>query len=121
MTLTTEQRNAVACDDNILLTACPGSGKTRTITARLAQEIEKLRGSPQAVACITYTNAAVQEIEQRLAAHLLDGDEQHFVVSTIHSFCLSEVLRPFAWLVPGFVGSMRVITRDRPEFEEIAR
>lgn len=121
MSLTAEQRNAVACEDNILLTACPGSGKTRTIAARLAQEIEKLRGSPQAVACITYTNAAVQEIEQRLAAHLLDGDEQHFVVSTIHSFCLSEVLRPFAWLVPGFAGSIRVLTRDRPEFEEIAR
>jgi ATP-dependent DNA helicase UvrD/PcrA len=121
MTLTTEQRNAVICQDNILLTACPGSGKTRTITARLAQDIEMLRGSPQAVACITYTNAAVQEIEQRIAAHLLDGDEHHFVVSTIHSFCLSEVLRPFAWLVPGFVGSMRVLSRDRPEFEGIAR
>jgi DNA helicase-2/ATP-dependent DNA helicase PcrA len=121
MTLTTEQRNAVICQDNILLTACPGSGKTRTITARLAQDIETLRGSPQAVACITYTNAAVQEIEQRIAAHLLDGDEHHFVVSTIHSFCLSEVLRPFAWLVPGFVGSMRVLSRDRPEFEQIAR
>jgi DNA helicase-2/ATP-dependent DNA helicase PcrA len=121
MMLTAEQRNAIACEDNILLTACPGSGKTRTITARLAQEIEKLRGSPRAVACITYTNAAVQEVEQRLAAHLIDGDEQHFLISTIHSFCLSEVLRPFAWLVPGFSGPMRVITRDRPEFEEIAR
>jgi DNA helicase-2/ATP-dependent DNA helicase PcrA len=121
MTLTAEQKNAVACEENLLLTACPGSGKTRTITARLAQEIDKVRGSPHAVACITYTNAAVQEIEQRIAAQLLAGDEQHFVICTIHSFCLSEVLRPFAWLVPSFAGSMRVLTRDRPEFEEIAR
>jgi DNA helicase-2/ATP-dependent DNA helicase PcrA len=121
MKLTFEQSAAVACESNILLTACPGSGKTRTITARLVQEIERLRGSPKAVACITYTNAAVQEIEYRLAAHLLDGDSRHFTVSTIHSFCLSEILRPFVWLVPGFNGAMRVLARDRPEFEDVAR
>jgi DNA helicase II / ATP-dependent DNA helicase PcrA len=121
MTLTAEQQAAVACQQNLLLTACPGSGKTRTIAARLAQEIEILRGTSRAVACITYTNAAVEEIEQRIAAHLLDGDEQHYIICTIHAFCLSEVLRPFAWLVPGFGGTLRVLTRDRPEFETIAR
>jgi DNA helicase II / ATP-dependent DNA helicase PcrA len=52
MTLTAEQRAAVACDNDLLLTACPGSGKTRTIAARLAREIDRLRGSPQAAACI---------------------------------------------------------------------
>ncbi|UPT97688.1 ATP-dependent helicase [Bradyrhizobium barranii subsp. apii] len=121
MSLTEEQLTAVNCETNLVLTACPGSGKTRTIAARLARDIDSLRGGPKAVACITYTNAAVQEIEQRLAAQLLQGDEHHFVVSTIHSFCLTEILRPFAWAVPGFVGSMRVITRDRPEFEQIAK
>lgn len=121
MTLTAEQRAAVGCDDDLLLTACPGSGKTRTIAARLGREIEKLRGSPRAAACITYTNAAVQEVEQRIAAQLLDGDEQHYIICTIHSFCLTQVLRPFAWLVPGFAGTMRVLARDRPEFEAIAR
>ena len=121
MTLTAEQRAAVACDNDLLLTACPGSGKTRTIAARLAREIDRVRGSPQAAACITYTNAAVQEVEQRIAAQLLDGDERHYIICTIHSFCLTQVLRPFAWLVPGFAGTMRVLTQDRPEFEAIAR
>jgi DNA helicase-2/ATP-dependent DNA helicase PcrA len=120
MTLTAEQRDAVACQQNLLLTACPGSGKTRTIAARLTQEIDRLRGAPRAVACITYTTAAVQEVEQRIAAVLLDGDEQYFTICTIHSFCLSEILRPYAWLVPAFQGAMRVLTRDRPEFEAIA-
>jgi len=121
MTLTAEQRSAVEYEGNLVLNACPGSGKTRTITAKLVREIERLRDTPRAVACITYTNAAVQEIEQRVAAHMLAGDERNFIVSTIHSFCLSEVLRPFAWLVPGFNGSMKVLTRDRPEFEAIAQ
>src|SRR5215813_1623671 len=121
MTLTIEQRTAVEYEGNLLLTACPGSGKTRTITAKLVREIERLRGTPRAVACITYTNAAVHEIEQRVAANLLAGDEQNFRVCTIHSFCMSEILRPFGWLVSGFNGSMKVLTRDRPEFESIAR
>ena len=120
MTLTTEQLAAVNCEANLVLTACPGSGEYKRIAARLAREIDALRGGPKAVACITYTNAAVQEIEQRLATLLLEGDEQHFAVSTIHSFCLTEILRPFAWAVPGFTGSMHVITRDQPEFEQIA-
>jgi DNA helicase-2/ATP-dependent DNA helicase PcrA len=121
MTLTAEQRAAVDCEQNLLLTACPGSGKTRTITARLAEEIDRVRDTPRAVACITYTNAGVQEVEQRIGAQLLEGDERHFTICTIHSFCLSEILRPFAWLTPGFSGAVRVLTRDRPEFESIAQ
>jgi DNA helicase-2/ATP-dependent DNA helicase PcrA len=66
--LTNEQRAAVDCPDNLLLTACPGSGKTRTLIAKLVTEIEPLRGSPRGVCCITYTNSAVQEIEQSAAA-----------------------------------------------------
>lgn len=120
MTLTAEQRAAVEFPGNLLLTACPGSGKTRVITIKLISEIEQVRGTAKSVACITYTNAAVEEIEHRIHAYILAGDEKHYCVSTIHSFCLTQVLRPYAWLVPGFVGSMKVITRDRPEFEVIA-
>jgi DNA helicase-2/ATP-dependent DNA helicase PcrA len=121
MTLTNEQRTAVAWDDNLLLKACPGSGKTRTIVAKLVREVELLRDSPRAVACITYTNTAVQEIEQRAGSHLLPGDELHYCVSTIHSFCLNDIFRPLAWRLPNFRQTSSVLTRDRPEFEEIAR
>jgi DNA helicase-2/ATP-dependent DNA helicase PcrA len=81
MNLTAEQRAAVECDDDVVLTACPGSGKTRAIAARLTREIDRLRGSPRAAACITYTNAAVQEVEQRIAGLLLDDDEHHYVIA----------------------------------------
>jgi DNA helicase-2/ATP-dependent DNA helicase PcrA len=121
MKLTAQQLKAVGHDGNLLLQACPGSGKTRTIIARLVREIEKVRESPFCVACITYTNAAVQEIDVRVAAHLTPGDDRHYVVSTIHSFCLHSILRPFAWKVPGFIGAMNVLTRDRPEFDETVR
>lgn len=119
MKLTTQQKAAADFPGNILLQACPGSGKTRTIVEKLVREIEQLRDTAFSVACITYTNAAVQEIDTRVAAFLMPGDERHYVVSTIHSFCLHSILRPFAWRVPGFDGSMEVLTRDREEFEQI--
>lgn len=117
--LTGEQRGAVDWAGNLLLTACPGSGKTRTLIAKLVSEIEGVRGTPKSICCITYTNTAVQEIEQRASEQLQAGDERHIHVSTIHSFCLHSVLRPFAWLRPELGGARTVLTRDNPDFEPI--
>ena len=37
--LSTEQQTACTALNNIMLTACPGSGKTRTLTHRLAYQV----------------------------------------------------------------------------------
>ena len=79
-----------------------------------------MRGTPFAVACITYTNAAVGEIDARVAAHLMPDDQINYVVSTIHSFCLHHILRPFASRVAGFSNTMKVLTAERTDFVEIA-
>jgi DNA helicase II / ATP-dependent DNA helicase PcrA len=117
--LTGEQRAAVANPSNLLLTACPGGGKTRTLITKLVAEIEGVRGSPRAICCITYTNTAVQEIEQRAREQLQPGDEAYFSVSTIHAFCLNEVLRPYGWLKPELAGPRKILTRESPDFETI--
>lgn len=117
--LTAEQQAAVDNPGNLLLTACPGSGKTRTLIAKLVSEIEGVRGSPRSICCITYTNTAVQEIEQRTRAQLQPGDETCFSVSTIHAFCLNEILRPFGWLKPEFSGQRKILTRESPDFEPV--
>jgi DNA helicase II / ATP-dependent DNA helicase PcrA len=121
MKLTDQQAAAVSEAGNLLLTACPGSGKTRTLIAKAVREIENLRGTPRRVCCITYTNTAAQEIEERAALELQPGDERQLAVSTIHSFCLNEILRPYGWLLPEFTGATRVITRDNVNFEAIAQ
>lgn len=120
MRLTPQQRVAFEHRGNLLLTACPGSGKTHTIVARLVAEVEGLRGTSFGVACITYTNAAVSEIDARVGAHLMPDDHLHYVICTIHAFCLHQILRPFASRVRGFSGSMKVLTPDREEFTAIA-
>ena len=116
MKLTTEQRNAVGCDDNVLITACPGSGKTRVIISKLIRVMGEVRDTPRMVGCITYTNTAVHEIEARLRHHAQPGDENFYDVCTIHSFCLNHIFRPFCHLIKGYEQGFKVLTPDSEEF-----
>jgi len=118
MKLTDEQKNAVRCDENLMLTACPGSGKTRVIISKLARTVDEVRDTPRAVACITYTNAAVHEIEGRLRYHIQPGDDAYFDICTIHSFCLNHIFRRFCYLIPGYKQGFRVLAPGTEEFEE---
>ena len=100
-----------------MLTACPGSGKTRVIISKLSRTINEVRDTPRAVACITYTNAAVHEIEARLRQHIRPVDDAHFDICTIHSFCLNHIFRPFCHLIKGYKNGFKVLTPDSDEFE----
>jgi DNA helicase-2/ATP-dependent DNA helicase PcrA len=116
MTLTVEQKDAVRCEDDLMLTACPGSGKTRVIISKLSRVIDEVRDTPRAVACITYTNAAVQEIESRLRHHLQPGDDAYYDICTIHSFCLNHIFRPFCYLIKDYKDGFKVLTPESAEF-----
>jgi DNA helicase-2/ATP-dependent DNA helicase PcrA len=116
--LTAEQKGAVRCDEDLMLTACPGSGKTRVIISKLSRVIDEIRGTPRVVACITYTNAAVQEIESRLRYHLQPGDDGYFDICTIHSFCLNHIFRPFCHLIKGYESGFKVLTPESTDFQE---
>lgn len=118
MKLTDEQKDAVRCNEDLMLTACPGSGKTRVIISKLARVVDEIRGTPRAIACITYTNAAVQEIEARLRQHIQPGDDSYFDICTIHSFCLNHIFRPFCYLINGYKQGFRVLTPESEEFQE---
>jgi DNA helicase-2/ATP-dependent DNA helicase PcrA len=119
MMLTPEQRAAVACNDDLMLTACPGSGKTRVIVSKLVRSIDEVRGSSRAVACITYTNAAVNEIESRIQIHLQPDDDRYYEICTIHSFCLNVVFRRYCHLVDGYRNGFKVLTPDSDDFEKL--
>lgn len=62
---------------NFLLSGGAGSGKTYTLVQVIKQIIKEYPSSM--IACITYTNAGVREIERRV-------DHKNLRVSTIHDF-----------------------------------
>ena len=65
------QRRAAACfEDRALVTAGAGSGKTRTMVARAGYAVRRLGTPPEAVAFITFTNKATEEIRHRTRQRL---------------------------------------------------
>ncbi|MFL0070078.1 UvrD-helicase domain-containing protein [Tenacibaculum maritimum] len=91
--LNEQQIEAVKEEGNVLLTACPGSGKTRTLTYKIAYELEKLENRKKYIIAVTFTNRAADEIKKRLQN--LNTDFTNLWAGTIHSFCLEWILRPY--------------------------
>ncbi|MDY6831202.1 MAG: UvrD-helicase domain-containing protein [Thermodesulfobacteriota bacterium] len=71
----------------MVIVAGPGSGKTRTITCRMAYLIQERKVPAGAVLAITFTNRAAREMAHRLAAMLGDNADLP-LVSTFHGFSL---------------------------------
>jgi len=89
---------------NTIVSASPGSGKTKTLVARAQHKLETIPFH-KSLALITYTNAGADEIDYRLA----DQDNKVFI-GTIHRFCLEFILRPFGWIYGWH--KPRVVTYD---------
>ncbi|MCB9745512.1 MAG: UvrD-helicase domain-containing protein [Alphaproteobacteria bacterium] len=87
-----EQRAAAEVREGpLLVTAGPGSGKTRTLTHRLAWLIAEQGVAPESCLAITFTRRAAQEMAERLEA-LLPGRGEKVRVTTFHGLALSLLL-----------------------------
>lgn len=108
MVPTDEQKVAIySSDPRLLVSACPGSGKTTVLTERLAHMIrdgwykrlpdgspaylDRGYANPSSVLAMTFTRKAAAEMQARLVAKV--GERATKVrVCTIHSACL-EIIR----------------------------
>ena len=95
--LNPEQREAAAVVEGpVLILAGAGTGKTRTITHRVAHLIDS-GIAPEKILAVTFTNKAAREMQQR-AAKLTpkqkgeDGKPRKPTICTFHSLCV-RILR----------------------------
>ncbi len=78
----------------VLLLAGPGSGKTKTLTSRIAYIIEKKMVHPSNILALTFTNKAAKQMRQRVALLLARfvGAADSLTMGTFHAVC-AKILR----------------------------
>lgn len=111
ITLSADQQEAVDSDSPYLcILACAGSGKTTTLTRRLARLIASGQAQPSQIAAITFTKLAAEELLLRLATLVADQRAlSEMFVGTIHSFCL-HLLQD---LSTGRIEDLRVLSENQ--------
>jgi uncharacterized protein (TIGR00375 family) len=84
-----DQRAAAeTVDGPLLIVAGPGTGKTRTLTHRLAHLVTGRGVAPERCLAVTFSRRAAAEMEERLAALVPDAAER-VLVSTFHGLGLT--------------------------------
>jgi DNA helicase II / ATP-dependent DNA helicase PcrA len=82
------QRQAVgALDGPVMILAGAGTGKTRTVTCRIAHMLEK-RIAPAEVLAVTFTNKAASEMRERIGGMVSKKAAGEMTVCTFHSLCV---------------------------------
>jgi len=86
--LNAEQEAACTAEGAVLVTAGPGTGKTKTLISWIAHCIQKRNARPQELLAVTFTNKAADEMKERLAAEL--GDRSAGItLGTFHALCFA--------------------------------
>jgi DNA helicase-2/ATP-dependent DNA helicase PcrA len=97
--LNAQQQQAVLTKKGVLLVvAGAGSGKTRVITARIANLIVHEGVVPGSIVALTFTNKAAQEMRERIHNFVGNKTEIPFI-GTFHSYCL-RLLKQYNHLLP---------------------
>lgn len=108
-----KQWEAYESAHHCVLLAGPGSGKTKTLTVKLARMLSEDVEDPRGIACITYNNECARELENRLEALGIEPGGRVFI-GTVHSFSLTQILLPYAKVAGlGLPDDFTVATRQQ--------
>ena len=92
-----EQKLAYDSAGHCVILAGPGSGKTKTLTIKLARMLAEDVAPPRGIACITYNKECARELKKRLSALGVENGRR-VSIGTLHSFCLHHIILPYAHL-----------------------
>ena len=108
--LNDSQREAVAApEENLLILAGAGSGKTRVLVHRIAWLIEAENISPWSIMAVTFTNKAAREMRARIES-LMGLDTTQLWVGTFHG--LAHRLLRRHWQEAGLQQQFQILDSD---------
>lgn len=85
------QKEAVdTIEGSVMVVAGPGTGKTKTLTLRIANILLKTQVNAENILALTFTEAAAHEMRKRLLS-IIGHDAYRVDITTFHSFCNSFI------------------------------
>ena len=107
--LNEQQREAAACTEGpVMIIAGAGSGKTRTLTYRIAHLIEQ-GADPFSILALTFTNKAAAEMKERIMK-LVGNEARNIWMGTFHSV-FARILRSEAQKL-GYINTFTIYDND---------
>lgn len=92
------QKEAVdTIDGPVMVVAGPGTGKTQVLAMRIANILVKTDTPPSAVLCLTFTNAGVKAMRERLL-RLAGSRAQEVYIATFHHFAKGLIEKNYTLL-----------------------
>lgn len=119
--ITEERRAYLDARGHIILSACPGSGKTTSIVKKLfdvANYCTEQYGRHAGFACLSFTNKACAELKDKyreMHNELLDYPN---IVATLDSFIMQTVVMPFWYLCP-LCGKKLLVINEKELLDKI--
>ena len=80
-----QRRAAEAVEGPVLILAGAGSGKTRTVTYRIAHMVSNLGINPKEILGVSFTNKAAKEMRDRVIGLLGKRQTRGITLTTFHS------------------------------------
>lgn len=97
--LNSAQKAAVTSPESVIqILAPPGSGKTKTLTSRVAYLLFHCDYKPWNTICLTFTIKSAREMKDRISKLIGNGLESKLILGTFHSVCL-RYLRTYGHLI----------------------
>ena len=109
--LNKEQKDAVhSTEGPNLIVAGAGSGKTRVLTTRLIHIINQKKAFPNQILCVTFTNKAAKEMQNRVMQHIKGSSNAIPWLGTFHAISV-KILRRHAEAL-GYKSNFTILDTD---------
>lgn len=80
----------IRCDQNALLLASAGTGKTKSIAAKVSRLIKEKHLDAARALCLSFTNKACDEMKERVLEDV-GGEALPATIKTFHAFCFQII------------------------------
>ncbi len=113
------QKEAVdAVEGPVMVVAGPGTGKTKILTLRIANILQKTQADPENILALTFTEAGAAEMRKRLA-DMIGTSAYRVTIGTFHGFC-NDIIKQNPGSFSRIIGAESITEVDQVKIIEEA-